>query len=189
MCWAMAPASLSALLVFFVREEKTSRGARGQHSPRHEIPRLPSSFWRLTVPLVAVSVINFSDALLLLRLVELGLSPTRVLLGYVGLAFVTGGPLVYVIIGAYGLFPALTDGVGKAWIASIVPNEHLGRAHGVFQAWSTGAILLAGLWAGLLWNVGPGNGVLPLLMSGSVAGIAALVFGSNVLRLPVNSLR
>jgi MFS family permease len=87
---------------------------------------------------------------------------------------VSSGPMVFVLLGIYGLFPAFTDGVGKAWISSLVPDEHLGRAQGVFQALSSGAILIAGLWAGLLWNAGAGAGVVPLLVSGVCAFIGAL---------------
>ena len=36
-----------------------------------------------------------------------------------------------------------------------------------------GAVLIAGLWAGLLWQSGPGSGTLPLLISGCVGLIAA----------------
>jgi len=36
------------------------------------------------------------------------------------------------------------------------------------------AVLLAGLWAGLAWEVGPGSGVVPLMVSGSVAAVAAV---------------
>ena len=58
--------------------------------------------------------------------------------GYVGLALVDGGPAVFVLIAIYGLFPAFTDGVGKAWISALVPDQHRGRAQGVFQALSSG---------------------------------------------------
>jgi len=91
---------------------------------------------------------------------------------YLGLGLVGGGPWVFVLIALYGLFPALTDGVGKAWVSSLVPSDLRGRAQGVFQALGNGAVFVAGLWAGLLWTVGPGGGVVPLLVSGSVAIVA-----------------
>ncbi|CAB4950222.1 MAG: MFS transporter [Actinobacteria bacterium] len=94
--------------------------------------------------------------------------------GYLGLGLVGGGPWVFVLIGVYGLFPALTDGVGKAWISGLVPSELRGRAQGVFQALGNGAVFVAGLWAGLLWTVGPGGGVIPLLVSGSLAAVAGV---------------
>ena len=161
---------------------------------------------------MVISLVNFSDTLLLLRVSDLGFSTTEVVLGYVlfntvytlgaypagaltdrwprpyvyavglvafatgylGLGLADGGPAVFVLLAAYGLFPAFTDGVGKAWVSSLVPVEHRGRAQGVFQGLTSAAVLVAGLWGGLLWNVGPGEGVVPLLLAGS-AGLAASV--------------
>ncbi|HQR26583.1 MAG TPA: MFS transporter [Nocardioides sp.] len=214
--WAVVPASISALLVLLVRDRPAAR----------PVPRLPAStspgvlarsplprrFWLVAGVLVVISLVNFSDTLLLLRVSDLGFSTTEVVLGYVlfntvytlgaypagaltdrwprpyvyavglvafatgylGLGLADGGPAVFVLLAAYGLFPAFTDGVGKAWVSSLVPVEHRGRAQGVFQGLTSGAVLVAGLWAGLLWNVGPGEGVVPLLLAGS-AGLAASV--------------
>ena len=103
--------------------------------------------------------------------------------GYLGLGLVDGGPWVFVLIGVYGLFPAFTDGVGKAWISGLVPDVHRGRAQGVFQGLTSGAILAAGLWAGLLWTTGEGGGSVPLTISGSVALVSAAVLAMNVRRL------
>jgi hypothetical protein len=50
-----------------------------------------------------------------------------------------------------------------------------GHAQGVFQGLSGGAVLLAGLWAGLAWELGPGDGVVPLVVSG-VAAMGASVW-------------
>ena len=64
---------------------------------------------------------------------------------------------VFLLLAVYGVFPAFTDGVGKAWISSLVTDEHRGRAQGVFQSLTNGAVFVAGLWAGLTWTLGPGN--------------------------------
>ena len=69
----------------------------------------------------------------------------------------------------YGGFAGITDGVGKAWISSLAPPEVRGHAQGLFQGLAGVGILVAGLWAGLLWTAGPGSGVVPLLVSGTVA--------------------
>ena len=45
------------------------------------------------------------------------------------------------LIAVYGLFPAFTDGVGKAWISHLVPDAHRGRAQRVYQAMMNGAVL------------------------------------------------
>jgi len=44
----------------------------------------------------------------------------------------------------------------------------------VYQSLGSGAVFTAGLWAGLLWTVGPGNGQLPLLISGTFGLVAAV---------------
>jgi len=221
--WAVVPATLAALLVFFVRDT-SSRPALDPASAPAVIDAsdatvvdeskepLPRRFWLVTSVLVGIALVNFSDALLLLRLVQLGYSTTQMVLGYVLfntvytlasypagvltdrwprpivygvglLAFAVGyvglgtahhGPMVFVCIGIYGLFPAFTDGVGKAWISTIVPRRHMGRAQGTYQALSSGAILFAGVWAGLTWRTGAGKGTVPLVIAGVVGLVGAL---------------
>ena len=217
--WAVVPAVASVLLVLLVREPRRTtpptpapRKAPLARNPLARSP-LPRAFWRVALVLVAIALVNFPDALLLLRVMDLGFSTTEVVLayvlfnavytlaaypagvltdrwprpyvyavgltafavGYVGLGLVESGPLVYLLIAVYGLFPAFTDGVGKAWISSLVPDEHRGRAQGVFQALTSAAVFTAGLWAGLAWSLGPGSGVVPLLLSGTAALAAAAV--------------
>lgn len=230
---AAVPAVAAVLLVALVREprrtvrtvpptpappvdEVAQDAASSRRSP------LPRSFWRVAGVLTVIAVVNFPDALILLRISELGWSPTGVVLayvvfnisyaalsypagavadrfgpavvygfgllffavGYLGLALVDGGPTVIVLLALYGAFPALTDGVGKAWIASLAPSQLRGRAMGVFQGLNSGAILLAGLWAGLLWTSGSGSGVVPLAVSGTLGALAglALLLTSRVSR-------
>ena len=216
--WAVIPAVLSTLLTFFVVEKRRTPSpvvaAPGTETPAVKPPKspLPPEFWRVCVVLVGIAIVNFPDALLLLRVSELGFTTTQVVLAYVaynvvytlgsypagawsdrlprplvygigliafavayaGLGLVGHSAWVFVLVAAYGLFPAFTDGVGKAWISHLVPDEHRGRAQGVFQSLSNGAVFVAGLWAGLTWTLGPGAGVVPLLVSGVCALIAGV---------------
>jgi MFS family permease len=94
---------------------------------------------------------------------------------YLGLGLVHHSWVVFLLAAIYGMFPAFTDGVGKAWVATTVDRSQMGRAQGVFQSFNNGAVLLAGVWAGVLWKVGAGKGRVPLLVSGSIAAVAALV--------------
>jgi MFS family permease len=93
--------------------------------------------------------------------------------GYIGLGLLPHGPWVVFALFVYGGFVGITDGVGKAWISALTPNEHRGHAQGLLQGLSGGAVLLAGTWAGLAWNLGNGHGHVPLLISGITTGIAA----------------
>jgi MFS family permease len=220
--WAVVPAIASVLLTFLIVERRRTPSVPAEAVQQDEAvvgaapllrSPLPRRFWRVALVLVGIAVVNFPDALLLLRVSDLGFGTTQVVLAYVvynlvyalasypagaisdrlprplvyglgllafavayaGLGLVDGGPMVFVLLAVYGLFPALTDGVGKAWISTLVGDEHRGRAQGVFQSLSNGAVFLAGLWAGLLWTVGPGGGVVPLLVSGVLALVAGLV--------------
>ena len=133
------------------------------------VGELPRRYWRVTVLLVAFGVVNFPDALLLLRLNEIGFSVAEVILAYVGynlvyavssypaglLADRIGRPAVFgiglvffaigytglglttdtvaawLLIGVYGLFTGCTDGVGKAWISSLVGSDLQASAQGL----------------------------------------------------------
>ena len=216
---AIIPAVLSVLLIFLVRE-KPRTGPRPARQPLFSGFRdLPRRFWRVTAVVIGFGLVNFPDALLLLRLNEIGFGVAEVILAYVaynvvyalasfpagaladrlphsvvfgvGLLFfavaylglgLTTEPLwAWILIGVYGIFTACTDGVGKAWVSSLVGSGRQTTAQGVFQGGSGLAILVAGVWAGLLWGA---DGRLPLLISGAVGGcFAAVLIGRWVLRL------
>jgi predicted MFS family arabinose efflux permease len=78
------------------------------------------------------------------------------------------------------LFPALTDGVGKAWIAGLSEEKHRGRAQGVYQASMNFAVLGAGIWGGALWS--KGDIQWPLIIAAIGALIGAIVLATGHLR-------
>ena len=216
---AIIPAVLSVLLIFLVRE-KPRTGPRPPRQPLFSGFRdLPKRFWRVSAVVVGFGLVNFPDALLLLRLNEIGFGVAEVILAYVtynlvyalasfpagaladrlphsvvfgvgllffavayvGLGLTTDPVLAWMLIGVYGIFTACTDGVGKAWVSSLVGYGRQTTAQGVFQGGSGLAILVAGVWAGLLWGA---DGRLPLLISGVVGGcFAAMLIGRWALRL------
>ena len=205
---AVVPAVLSVLLVRAVREAAPTTAARqvvkvdaGPLSPRLRV---------LIATLALFGLVNFPDALLLLRAHELGCSTAAVIgvyilynavyaaaaypagalsdrfprhlvfatglvffaVGYLGLGLAHNRAAVFVLFPLYGGFAACTDGVGKAWVASLAPAGRQGSAQGLYQGLTGGAILVSGLWAGLAWN---GSGRMPLLISGTAAAVLALV--------------
>jgi MFS family permease len=206
---AVVPAVLSVALVFLVREQRRVPKTRTKVKVFAHVGDLPRRYWRVTAMLVAFGVVNFPDALLLLRLNEIGFSVVEVILayvgynavyalasypagmladriprpavfgvglvffaiGYTGLGLTTDTVTSWVLVGVYGLFTACTDGVGKAWISSLVGSDVQASAQGVFQGASGFAVLAAGLWAGFLWGA---DGRLPLLISGIVGGLFAV---------------
>lgn len=235
---AVVPATLSVALTFLAREHRpgepdaedgaagaasAATGSRPARKPAarsaslttsgkaHRPAPLPATFRRVVVVLAVIALVNFPDALVLLRVSEVGFTASGVVaayalynlayaavsypagaladrwprarvyalgltcfaVGYVGLGIVDGGWVVVLLLLVYGGFNGFTDGVGKAWISGLVPAASRGRAQGIFQGLSGAAVLVAGLWAGLLWDAGPGSGQLPLVLSGVVGGVAA----------------
>ena len=206
---AVVPAVLSVALVFLVRETRRVLPRVERRAVFARVGDLPRRYWRVTTALVLFGLVNFPDALLLLRLNEIGFSVVEVILayvtynavyavasypaglladriprpavfgiglvffaiGYTGLGLTTDTATAWLLIGVYGLFTGCTDGVGKAWISSLVGSELQASAQGVFQGASGFAVLAAGLWAGFLWGV---DGRLPLLISGIVGGVFAV---------------
>lgn len=86
------------------------------------------------------------------------------------------GLTMYAAVALYGLFPAFTDGIGKAMVSATVPRESHGRAQGVFQSFSGFSILIAGLWGGAAWGAGSGSGAVPMTIAGVLAGTMAVGF-------------
>lgn len=200
--WALIPAAISALLTFFIKDIK-AHDSKVTFQKAALSPNLKKTIWIL----VAIQVTNIPDALLLLRLHQIGFSTSGVVVGYMLYMFVAtliaypAGKIsdhlhpksVYLIgltffaisyitlglteshviallaIGLYGFFPALTDGVGKAWIGRLSSPDNRGYAQGSFQARMNFAVLVAGIWGGAIWS--SGSYQIALI----VAGIGALV--------------
>jgi len=211
---AVIPAVLSVLLVRAVRENPQSTTVAPTRERVASPVVLPPRLRALIAALTVFSLVNFPDALLLLRAHELGLSTAGVIaayivynlayaglaypagalsdrfprhlvfaaglvffaIGYLELGLITAPGWVFLLLPLYGGFAAATDGVGKAWVASLAPPGRQGGAQGLYQGLTGGAILLAGIWAGLAWNT---TGQLPLLVSGGVALVFALILAAT----------
>ena len=79
------------------------------------------------------------------------------------------------LMAVYGVYMALTDGVGKALIADHAPQESRGAAMGIFYALTGLTTLGASLLAGVVWDrVGP---EAALLMGAGFAILALVILG------------
>lgn len=205
---ALIPAVLSVFLVAFVEDPRTKAPVKKDEF--HRVP-LPQRVTKLITVLALFALVNFPDALLLLRAHDLGFSAAQIVLTYVlfnaayalfafpvgllndrlprhlvyatglvafaiaylGLAFIDSGLGLLAIFIVYGFFAASDDAGAKSWISVLAPDAAQGWAQGLFQGVVGFSTLIAGIWAGLLWNVGPGKGVLPLVISGFAALVVA----------------
>jgi MFS family permease len=72
-------------------------------------------------------------------------------IAYLGFAVATPA-LIWPLFAFYGLFTALTDGVGKALIADHAPAAHRGRALGIFYLATGAATIASSVLAGIVWD-------------------------------------
>lgn len=71
---------------------------------------------------------------------------------YLGFAFNKNPILVWVLFAVYGFYIALTDGVSKALIGSMISKEQAGTVYGVMTTTTSIFTLLASIIGGLLWS-------------------------------------
>jgi len=146
-------------------------------------------YWLALLIFAVFALANSSDAFLLLRAADRGLSPALVVLVYALFNFsyalisypagvlsdrfgrwrvVAGGWLLYALVyvgfalatawsiwplmALYGVYMALTDGVGKAIIADLAPADRRATALGILHLTLGLSVLVSSVLAGLLWD-------------------------------------
>jgi MFS family permease len=218
--WAIIPAIISAGFTFFIKDK--TRAEIKEEPPAPPSGPLPLKLKRAIGILVLIQLTNIPDALLLLRLHDIGFSTKGVVLAYVlftavtmlfafpagyfadrfapyaiysiglvafaiayfTLGYTTNHNFALIALILYGFFPALTDGVGKAWIAGLSGKNQRGKAQGVYQASMNFAVLGAGIWGGTFWTRGGQEWPLMVAAAGALLGAVALLIenfrnGSN----------
>ncbi len=91
---------------------------------------------------------------------------------YLGFAFASSAWEVWALFVVYGLYYGATEGVARALVADIVPDERRGTAFGLYHGAVGITALPASVIAGFLWQIwGPGA---PFLFGAGLAGLATL---------------
>lgn len=81
---------------------------------------------------------------------------------------------IWMIVGIYGLYSALTEGVGRAIVANLVDERLLGTAFGIYSAFTGIALLPASIIFGILWvRFGPQT---PFLWSALLGILSLAIF-------------
>ena len=150
---AIVPAVLSAVLVLFVREPRRVRStpapAKVATAPVVAAP-LPPTFRRVVVVLTIFSLVNFPDALLLLRLHEIGFSVAMTIVAYA----------TYNMVYALASYPAgaLSDRLSRSRIYALglsffaLGYLGLGLTHDHVAAWTL--LCVYGMFAACTDGVG-----------------------------------
>jgi MFS family permease len=209
---ALLPGVLSSLLAQLAIREIRHEAHAGAKPPAIFL-RYPKALWQLVGAAAIFSLGNSSDAFLILRSNELGLSFAQVILAfavynavyalgaiplgrlsdrvgrkpmvvtgwlvyagvYLGFSVARSGWAPWGLLGAYGLYQALSEGVTKALIADVVPREQRAGAIGLFYTVSGIGQLFASVLAGWLWKVRilQGRMMVAFLIGAVFAAVAA----------------
>lgn len=71
---------------------------------------------------------------------------------YLGFAFVENINITWLLFALYGIYAASTEGISKAWVSDLIPDEQRGSAIGLLTMLSSFAILTGSLTTGVLWD-------------------------------------
>lgn len=102
---------------------------------------------------------------------------------YFGLAVVASPLWIWLLFGLYGVYMALTEGVGRALVSDLAPSQRRATALGLYHTTLGVAGLLASVAAGLLWDAA--GSAAPFALGGSTAVLAALLMAMLLSRRQV----
>ena len=91
---------------------------------------------------------------------------------YLGFAIVSSLPLIWLLFACYGIYYGIVEGVARAFVADLVPEERRGTAYGLYHGVVGLTLLPASLIAGWLWDTI--NPAAPFFLGAGLAFIAML---------------
>jgi MFS family permease len=95
-------------------------------------------------------------------------------LTYLGLAVASAAWHVWLLFALYGLYYGVAEGVSRAFVCDLVPEDRRGTAYGLYHTAVGLSLLPASLIAGWLWHlIGP---EAPFFFGAAMAGVAAVGF-------------
>lgn len=133
------------------------------------------ALFNITYALTALPMGILSDKVGRKRLIILGWSIYAII--YLGFALASNIWQIWLLFAGYGLYYGAFEGVGKAFVADLVPEERRGTAYGLYNGVTSLALLPASLIAGWLW--GASNPATPFYFGAVVAFLA--MFGIMML--------
>lgn len=92
---------------------------------------------------------------------------------YFGFAFMNEIYLVWVLFALYGIYAASTEGISKAWISDLIPDESRGTAIGFATLIIGLCVMFGSFLTGILWDAFGSR--IPFIISASVSLLLSLI--------------
>lgn len=92
---------------------------------------------------------------------------------YFGFAMSENMILIWLLFAFYGIYSAATEGITKAWVSDLIPNQFRGTGIGLLNTLSSFAIMLGSILAGILWD--QFGSQVPFFLSSIVSLVIAVV--------------
>lgn len=208
--FASVPVVLGLLVVIFlVREPRRKKLSKEERPVALSLSGFDSNFKRFLIVIALFTLSNSSDAFLLLRAGQAGISPVVLpllwmvlhvskvassLIGgdlsdrvgrkalivagwsiyalvYTGFAFVTEQWQAWMLFIIYGTYFGLSEGVEKAFVADMVPEDRRGTAFGLYNLAFGITVFPASLLFGLAWDK---FGASAAFLGSAVVSLAAI---------------
>ncbi len=93
---------------------------------------------------------------------------------YIGFALSSDFYFVWILFALYGIYAAATEGVAKAWVSDLIPDQVRGTGIGLLTMLSSIAMMIGSFIAGFLWD--QFGAQVPFLISSVVSCLIAIIF-------------
>jgi MFS family permease len=90
---------------------------------------------------------------------------------YFGFASLNSLAFIWILFALYGFYASSTEGVLKAWVSDLVPDQNRGSAIGLITMSSSIAMMIGSIFAGFLWDAFGSQ--VPFYISSAVSLLAA----------------
>ena len=212
-----------SLIIFEVKAPEPKNAHRTNPISREAMGRLSSAFWMLIAAAAVFSLARFSNAFIVLRAANVGISAAMVPLmmvlmnavfafssypfgkaadrihpiwlltlgivflfaSQVTLALASSPVWVLAAVVLWGLHLGATQGIFSVFIAKLAPEDLRGTAFGLYNLVSGGALLIAGIGAGALWDT---LGASASFWAGACFAVISLLFMLILSRGPLKDV-
>jgi MFS family permease len=122
-------------------------------------------FYNLIYAIASYPIGKLSDRIGKRKIFNIGLFIFSLV--YFGFAFLDNINLIWVLFILYGIYAAATEGVSKAWVSDLIPDEQRGSAIGLITMLSSFAIMMGSFTTGVLWD--QFGSMIPFLLSAIIS--------------------